>query len=179
MNLEVKQVPIVESPELDLALNFSYIMFRQMCGYDDKGHFIDYLKELLITSHSKMFVAYSPVQQVGFAFYCDISDDARDEVYVPALEYASTGITFAERSKTVGMIGVSSHHWRRNIGSSLLDAILTDAREDNIPQLYASCINGTNGPSCNLFKKKGFRELAVCDKFYFSGYSASFMMREL
>jgi GNAT superfamily N-acetyltransferase len=179
MNLEVKQVPIIESPELDLALEFSYIMFRQMYGCDDKEHFSDYLKELLITSRSKMFVAYSSNQQVGFAFYGSVCDDSRDEVYMPALECVGTGITFAEKSKTVGMVGVSPHHWRRNIGSSLLDTILADVREDNILQLYASCVNGTTGPSCQLFKKKGFQELAVVDQFYYNGASASIMMKEL
>jgi ribosomal protein S18 acetylase RimI-like enzyme len=148
MDITIRKLPIVESPELDLITDFSYILFRQMWGCNDKEHFSDYLKELLTRSETKLFVAYSHLAPVGFVFYDKVSDDSRDEVYIPALACAGNGTKFIEGSKAIGMIGVSPHHWRRKIGSSLLDTILADAQSDEVSQLYASCINGTTGPSC-------------------------------
>ena len=179
MDPDVREVPIAESAELDFVRKFSSIFFSRIWDCNTEDEVSDYLEEVVLVPGAKMFAAYLQNQQVGFALYNPIDRQYRDQVCLPALECSDTGIIFEERSKVVSVVGVSPYLWGRDVGSSLLDAVLADSQFDNVPQLYASCLSGMKGPSYRLFKKKGFQALAIADDFYSNSNPAAFVMREL
>ena len=99
MILEVREMPIAESAELDFVKEFSHLFFRRIWGCDTEEEVSNYLEDLFLVPGAKMFAAYSQNQQVGFALYNPINEQYRDQVCLPALKCSDTEIVFEERSK--------------------------------------------------------------------------------
>ncbi|MFC1697247.1 GNAT family N-acetyltransferase [Nanoarchaeota archaeon] len=155
--LELKSKYFKSGSDIDYIIEQGFQAFKDPHGFDSLEKYKDFLESFAQNLLVGMVMAYDDEVPVGFALFSPIPKHEHERYLTASLMYPDIDLKI--KSMVIEMIVVEEKHRRKGYGEDLVNQVIKELKKENVGHIYATCWNGNNKESYNLFQKCGFRKL--------------------